>query len=187
MSKKLLITVAGTAALLVASPALAGSATVDINAKLDVIDGCVINGGAGVSDVQIDFGTVQNIAAVSTDIDAQTGPTLAGINVSCNVSSTTAAFEIGKGVNGSTTVRTLTNPAAVGTPGEFVAYHLYSNAARTSAFEYRPDGTTFPVNGGVITAGVPFSIIVYGRILNGDANNAVAGSYTDTASGTLTF
>lgn len=186
MSKNVITTTAGAIALLAASPAFAGSATVSINTTLDVADGCVINGGGGASAAQIDFGTVQNIAAVTGNIDAQTGGAT-GINVSCNVSSTTAAFTIGKGANGSSSVRTLSNSAASGTPGEFVAYHLYSSPARTSASEYLPDGTAFPVNGGVITANAPFTIVVYGRILSGDGANAVAGSYTDNTSGTLTF
>lgn len=183
MTKKLTMVVAGTLALIAASPALAQSANVNINSQLAVQDGCLINGGG--AGALLDFGLLQNAAALTVNIDAQT---LTGaIVVSCNVSSTTAAFTIGKGNNGSTILRTLANPAATGTPGEFVAYRLYATAGRTPASEYVPDGTTQPVNGGVIVAGTPFEITVYGRITAPDANPAVAGPYTDQTAGTLTF
>lgn len=183
MTRKILMATAGAVALVSGSPAFAGTANVDINTQLTVQDGCVINGGT--STALLDFGTIQNAGGTTVNIDAQTAP--GAISVSCNVSSTTATFQIGKGANGSDTLRTLSNPAAAGTAGEFVPYHLYATAGRTPASEYLPSGNQIAFNGGVITAGTPFDITLYGQIAGGDTSQAVAGSYTDVASGTLTF
>lgn len=184
MTKKLLMAATGALALMAASPAFAQTADVTINSQLAVQDGCIINGGPAATAL-LDFGLLQNAGGQTANIDAQTST--GAISVSCNVSSTTAAFTIGKGANGSTTLRTLQNAAAIGGAGEFVSYRLYATPGRTPASEYVPDGTSIPFNGGVITAGTPFEIVVYGRIAAGDANLAVSGNYTDNATGTLTF
>lgn len=183
MTKKHLMIATGAAALLAASPAFAGTATVIINSQLSVIDGCVINGSPGGASVILNFGTIQNAGAITGPIDAQTGA--GAITLLCNVSSLTAAISVGPGANGSTAQPTLRNPAAAGTAAEFVPYDIYAAAGRTPASKYVPDGTSIAFNGGVITANVPSSIDFFGRIPT--ATNAVSGSYADPRTATVSF
>lgn len=183
MTRKLLTAAAGAAALLGALPAFAQStATVNITSLLRVQDGCAINGGVNLA--VIDFGTIINAAARTDDVRGFTQGAGA-INVSCNVSSTTATFQINAGSNDSGGVHRLRNITGIGgAPGEFLEYRLFSNLALTSEYLI---SSPLPVNGGVITSGVPFEIVVYGRILNAQAVQAVAGLYQDITQGVLTF
>jgi hypothetical protein len=194
----------GVFALLSAVPAFAQqnitalqSVPIEIGSSFVVTDGCIINGDD--SSVTMDFGTVQNPAFLASDIfasvSAGTDPfnTFGGngsgsIEVAYNINSITATFEIGPGQNSSNILREMTNPLAAGTPGFGINYRLYSLTERTPASEYRPDGTKLALFGnGNIIAGNPFRINVFGRIFATDANRAVAGIYTDVATGTLTF
>lgn len=184
MIRNALWSAGGAAALLATAPAFAQTSDVLINFQLDVKSGCEINSGNATA--LLDFG-VKQAGSTSAMIDAQTAA--GAISVLCNISSTVATFEIGKGQNdGVGNLRFLNNPLVVaGGAGAQIAYRLYATPGRTPASEYVPDGTKIPVNGGVITAGAPFEITIYGRIESGDAKMAVTGTYTDQAAGTLTF
>ena len=183
MRKKLLKTSVLVAAMLGVSPAFAQStANVTITSLLQVQDGCAINGG--VNQAVLNFGTLVNASARTDDIRGSTQGAGA-INVSCNVSSTTATFQINAGNNDAGGVHRLRNITGIGgAPGEFLEYRLFSNPALTSEYLI---SSPLPINGGVITSGVPFEIIVYGQILNAQAVQAVAGSYLDVTQGVLTF
>jgi spore coat protein U-like protein len=200
MKCRLSIAAVGAVSLMANLPAAAqSSANVPINATLQVRDGCLIVADGANNSVTLDFGIVQNAAALATDIFGSVsagfdplntfgGNGSGSIDVTCNINSATATFEIGPGQNGSNTLRTLTNPLASGTPGFSVNYRLYSRSERTPASEYLPDGTKLLLFGnGNILAGVPFRINVFGRILSVDVRQAMAGPYTDIARGTLTF
>lgn len=199
MPKTWSLLAAGVACSLVASPALAQStANIPIRSTLRVQDGCLLTTDGPNNSVTLDFGVAPNPAALTTDIFGSVSAGSDALNtfggngsgaivVSCNAASTTATFEIGPGQNGSTSLRAMTNPLASGTPGFAVNYRLYSRFERTAAFEYRPDGTKLPLFGtGIIPIG-PFFINVFGRVLSADVSQAVAGTYTDSATGTLTF
>ena len=184
MKSKLMTAAAGAAALFMISPTFAQStADVRITSILRVQDGCAINGG--VNNAVLDFGTIVNAAARTDDVRASTQTGGGPIIVSCNVSSTTATFQINAGFNDAGGVHRLRNVLGIGgAPGEFLEYRLFSDLALTSEYLI---STPLPVNGGVITSGVPFEIIVYGRILNAQAVQAVAGFYQDITTGVLTF
>jgi hypothetical protein len=172
------------------------SATVDIFVTLSVLDGCVINGSTSPSNSLLSFGTIQNPGALALDVTAQGQP----INVLCNVDSTSATFQIDAGNNDSGGVHRLTKdrlvPLGGGTPPppRFVNYHVYARPGDPSS-EYLI-GTPIPIGGngvlggpppGVIRAGVPFDITLFGTILNTDIRDAVAGTYNDILRGVLTF
>ena len=186
MRKKLLKTSVLVAAMLGVSPAFAQStANVTITSLLTVQDGCVINGGASLA--LINFGTVANPGARTDDIRGNTQASGSPIVVSCNVNSSAATFQINAGNNDSGGVHRLRNITGVGgAPGEFLEYRLFSSATLSPASEYQISNP-LPANGGTITAGVPFEIVVFGRILNAQAVQAVAGIYQDITQGVLTF
>jgi spore coat protein U-like protein len=170
------------------------SATVDIFVDLTVRDGCVVNGSTSPSSL-LTFGAIQNPAALFGDVTAQGQP----IEVRCNVDSTSATFQIDAGNNDSGGVHRLAQNQLIvvggGTPPppRFINYHVYARPGDTSSVYLI--GTPIPIGGGVlggsppgvIRAGVPFNITLYGSILNADIREAVASNYTDTLRGVLTF
>lgn len=178
MRKKLFAASTGALALLAATPAFAqGSVDTVIGATFQVLDGCSINGGN--NDALINFGVLQNAVAQTANIDASTAD--AGstpITISCNVNSTTAAFEIQGGQTDIGGVHNLRGSSTV------VPYRLYADPGRFIEYTI---GNPVVVGTGNITSGVPFSIIVYGRILAADARAARNDTYTDSVSASLTF
>ena len=108
MKIKLLTAAAGAAALFMISPAFAQStADVSITSILRVQDGCAINGGVNLA--VLDFGTIVNAAARTDDVRAISSLSGGPIIVSCNVSSTTATFQINAGNNDAGGVHRLRN------------------------------------------------------------------------------
>lgn len=184
MTKKLLMAAAGVFALLSAAPAFAQqNVSIEISSSFVVTDGCIVGGGNNTGN--IDFGEVQNPSGLATDVD---GSTVTGdpITVSCNVSSTTASLQINAGQNDAAGVHRLRNLDAPGLPGEFIEYHVYSDPSRAPGSEFTI-GNPLPINGGVITAGTPFEIPVYGRIFRANAAQAVAGNHTDRLQAIFSF
>jgi spore coat protein U-like protein len=185
MSRKLLMAATGAAALFAAAPAWAQSASENIIVSLKVDPTCSINVNQLLSG-SLAFPTVQTAGALQGDIDAQTTTSGAGgINVECNTASGVPMFAIGTGANDSGGVRRLRNISS----GQLVPYRLYADAARSSAFEFTPDGTKRAVNGGSpVTPNVAFDIVVYGRISKADVTSGLdAGDLDDTVLGTLSF
>jgi hypothetical protein len=185
VSRKLLNAIIGAAALCTVTPAFAqSSASVTITSLLQIQDGCLINGG-GLASSLLNFGVIQNAGAVTGGRRATTSQGGGPIIVSCNVNSTTAAFQIDAGNNDSGGVHRLRNVTGIGgAPGEFLEYHLYSNFALTSEYLI---GSPIAVNGGIIASGSPFEIVVYGEIPNDQITQGVAGLYQDIVQAKLTF
>lgn len=179
MTKKLFAAATGMLALFAAAPAFAqGSVDTVIGATFQVLDGCSINGGN--NDALINFGVLQNAVAQTANIDASTadgGST--PITISCNVNSTVAAFEIQGGQTDIGSTHNLRGSTSV-----LIPYRLYANPQRTIEYTI---GNPVVVGTGNITSGVPFNIIVYGRILAADARVAIKDTYTDSVNASLTF
>lgn len=190
MNLKYLITAASAVMTFGAAPALAqSSATVPIDVTFSVVDGCVINGNNGPS--LISFGTIQNAGAQRGEIIGSTRNSGgAPIIVNCNVNSASATFEVDGGVNSNNGanagIRKIGNANVdSGTPGDVLEYRLYTED-RSSEYLI---STPLPVNGGIITANVPFEINLTAVIAPQQVNLAIANGspYSDFATGTLKF
>lgn len=180
MTKKLLMSAGGLLALLTVAPAFAQTTTnVPITVNLTVGSACVVNGGG--AGTLIRFPTVANPLAFVGNLDGSNLASDAGtpLSITCNASTAAATFEIDAGLNDSGGVHRLTNGASL------AQYRVYSAASRSSASEYLIS-TTQPL-GQSITANTPFTLALYGRILQAVVNAAPAGNYTDTLAGVLKF
>lgn len=189
MTSKMFIRALAVGAMFSAAPAFAQQTTsTSVLVALEVQDGCVINGSSTTSQstALLSFGSIQNAGGQGFDL---TGSTTAGlgtpITVSCNVNSTSAAFSLDGGQNASGGTRRLRNPSATtGSTAEFIPYQVYQDVARTAEYLISTPRT---VNGGVIAAGTPFNVDLFGFIARANVLPAVAGDYSDNLIGTLSF
>jgi spore coat protein U-like protein len=169
--------ICGAAALLVATPSLAGSVTGTIAVSLTVTDACAVNGGSITSG---SLGQVGAIAFASQpgifgNVDAAMVATGggAGIAVLCSPG-LTPAMTIGAGANDSNSVRHLASGS------NQIAYHLYSDSGRTTEITI---GQQLSLGTATTT---PFSVPIYARVNSGGAV-LPGGSYTDTVQVTLSW
>jgi spore coat protein U-like protein len=172
---------AATAALMATAPAVAQTVQVPlkVTSTLEVNEVCTVNGGAELTEV--DFGTVQNPADFAGDLLGSNLEASGGISlsISCNRVVNNAQFSVSSGDNDQGGVRRLVGADS----GSFIPYRLFLDAAAT-AVELTP-GT--PRSVGSFAANQTFTIPIYGRIANAAIRAAVNDTYTDAASGTLTF
>lgn len=156
--RKIAIVLAASAAV-VATPALAQTATGTVEVSLNVSSAC------SVTAQPLSFGSV---TALDANIDASSPTT-----VKCTPN---AAYtvNVGYGANaGATTQRKLKSAA-----GDVVNYELYSDASRTTAWTPTA-GVTGTGNGS------DQAMTIYGRVPTQTA--VPAGSYTDSVVVTVTY
>ena len=188
---KIQMMVIGVLALLATSPAFSQTTTnVPIGVALSLSPACNINDPTVVP-VPINFPTVSNPSGQVANLDVDTGL----IFFDCNQSSVTATVRIDGGNNPSGGIRRLVNLAAAGTSGQYVAYHLYDSAGRTSGSELligspRPllafSGPT-PNAPAAVVGGTDQNFTIYARIIANDVRLAAAGIFTDSLTLTLTL
>jgi spore coat protein U-like protein len=147
------------ASLLVASPALATTATDHLSVTATVLSGCSLNGGT-LSFGQYVSGQAQNLDAAGT------------INyTNCNGNLT---FELDGGNAGDV------NNRAMSSGGNKLKYQLYRNNTRTVLW-----GTGSDAYGLQLLSTLTGTVNVYGRIPSGQA--VAPGTYNDVVNITLTF
>ncbi len=167
---------AGAGVTALAAPAAAaGSSSGTIGVSLNVTNACVVN---GATQVQSNVGSVGDIAfadqpGIFGDVDSQLVGTLGALQVQCSPG-VTPQLTIGGGANDSSGRRRM----AVN--GQYLAYRLFSDAARTSELSI---GANIAL-GTATTA--PISVPIYARTTSAGAVLA-AGRYTDTVQITLTW
>lgn len=153
-------------AAVVASPALAATATNTMPVSVDVINSCT------VAATPMAFGAPTAIGGTNID-------TTATITLNCT-NGATYDVALDNGLNAASGQRYMSNGAA--TPVK-IPYNVYRDSGRTLAW-----GATTGTNTSAGTAGVSglVTLTAYGRIPS-SATSVGAGSYTDTVTVTVTF
>ncbi len=157
---------------LTAQPASAGTATATLTVTASIASTCTINAAT------LAFGAYDPVVVNKTvNLDQITT-----IGFTCTLGST-GTIDIDKGANSTGTTpnfqRRLTDGA---TPtAHFLNYNLYQDAAHTTLWGTTTSGTA-EANAGL---GVAQTTNLYGRIPSGQ--NGTNGSYTDSATMTITF
>ncbi|ACE84644.1 Spore Coat Protein U domain protein [Cellvibrio japonicus Ueda107] len=133
--------------------------------------GCQVN-NSNVQSGVVDFGAL-NFGSINTlnaqHIDATTtGSGNGSIEMECS-DGTSFTISLGNGLHYNNGNRAMVN---TGSPGVFLAYALYQDAARTI-----PWSDSAPLTG--TASGAPQAFHVYGRIPGGQSGIS-AGTYTDT-------
>jgi spore coat protein U-like protein len=163
--------------LVVSAPAQAGSAVGTIGVELNVTSACVVN---GASSVTADFGSAGKILFADQpglfgDTDASLVATGggSGLSVQCSPGST-PSLTVGSGAHDGGGLRHV----ASGT--NTVAYHLFSDAARTSEITIGQQ-----LSLGTATSSA-INVPIYART-NSAGTVLAAGKYTDTVQVTLSW
>ena len=133
----------------------------------------IVQAECNVATVPVEFGNYLPVGThATTPLDA-TG----GINVYCTAG-TVATVSLGAGLNAGGGGRRMAGPA-----GSFLAYQLYSDAARSMIWSTSPNtvsgtatSTTLPIGGG---------LVVYGRVPAGQ--DPIVGIHTDTVQATVNY
>lgn len=127
-----------------------------------------------VTVVAMNFGVYMPMSSAHVDVNGQVG-------VRCQAQPGSFTVSIGPGGSGDQLARTLSNGS-----GDFIAYNMYRNAART---EIWGDGTppTFVVSGVRNSQGRPtfYNYTIYGRMFSGQTPNP--GVYVDNVMVTVLF
>lgn len=152
-----------------ACPAMAGSATSNINVSSNVPANCIISTGS------LSFGAYDPIVAnVSNPVDAT-----ATITTTCT-GGATATITIGQGNNAATNSTDESPKRRLIFSTSTLNYYLYQDSERNTPWGNTP-GTGVSVNG----VATPHVTTVYGRIPSGQ--NAGVGSHSDTVTATVSF
>lgn len=139
----------------------AASVTDNLAVSATVIANCSID----ATTVPLAFGNYDGIVTnLATPLDAA-----ASVDVTCTDGATGVTLSAGNGTSFSSGTRHMTKGA------DILAYELYSDAARATAFAAEP----------VTADGTAQTIDVYGRVPAAEA--APVGAYTDTVVMTATF
>lgn len=151
----------------------AATATTTFKAKIVITESCSFTATPAVD---VDFGT-QARATTAVTVD-----NAGSVTVNCTPG-TSYTLGLNGGLN---TIGTIATPVAgdrrmrLGSTGSnYVGYELYQNTGRTT-FWGNASGTWVSGTG----TGVNVTVPVYGRVIN---VNAVAGSYEDTITATITY
>lgn len=148
-----------------AQPAFAATTSSDLDVSATVTSNCV------VSTSPIAFGDVN--VTTNTDVDG-TG----GISVTCtNGTAWAAAADAGTGVGADLSVRKMTSGA------NLLNYALFTDSGRTTVWGDGVDTSSTITGTGT---GSAQASTIYGRVLSGQTA-ALAGSYADTVTVTLTY
>lgn len=149
-----------------AQPALAATATSDLNVSATVTSNCT------VSTTPIDFGNVDVTAG--QDVDA-TG----GISVTCtNGTAWAASADAGQGTGASLATRKMANGS------DLLNYVLYTDSSRTSVWGDGAGSSTATISD--TGTGTSQDSTIYGRVPSGQTS-VPAGSYADTVTVTVTY
>lgn len=149
-----------------AMPASAQSATANLTVSATVTVNCTI------STSPVAFGNYDPVVAnASAALDA-TGT----ITVACTKGAT-SSIGLNLGSNGSGSTRRMSSGG-----GNYLAYELYSNAARTTVWENSGAGL---LSTGVSPSKAARTFTVYGRVAGNQ--DVSAGGYTDTVVATVNF
>jgi spore coat protein U-like protein len=158
MTRRILLTAAALATVLLAAPARAATNTGTLAVSANVVTSCEITASA------LNFG----------NYDGAQNDNTATITVNCNTASVnySVALDIGNSWDGTT--RRMANG------GSFLAYDLFSDAGRTTAWAAEA-GTT-----SAASPSTDSSLVIYGRI---PANQILTttGAYADSVVMTVTF
>ena len=169
--------VAGFAAAILSSSAMAGSSNGTIGVSLNVSDACAVNGGSTTSGALGQLGAIAfaDQPGIFGNVDATMVATGggAGIAVLCSPG-LTPSMTIGAGANDGSSVRHLASGS------NQVAYRLYSDSGRTNEITI---GQQLSLGTATTT---PFSVPIYARVNSGGAV-LPGGSYTDTVQVTLSW
>jgi spore coat protein U-like protein len=168
--------VAAIAAIVAATPAFAGSATGTLDVELNVTNACVVNGATAVSS---SFGSAGKMLfadqpGLFDNVDAQALTTGGNtIGVTCSPGAV-PSLTVGSGAHDSSGTRRLVSGA------NSVAYHLFSDAARTNELAIGQ-----AINLGTATSS-QINVPIFGGVNSGGVILA-AGKYTDTVQLTLSW
>lgn len=161
------------AALAAVSSAQAVTDSTTLNVSLTLTSGCQFN----AAPTDVNFGSATSTSA-AVALDA-----VGALNVTCTNGT---SYTIGLDGGGSNTGAAVT-PAAgsrrmqlLNAPGNYVAYDLYRDAARTSFWGNIVGTDALDDTGTGSTQSIP----VYGRVTN---VNAVSGAYADVVTATITY
>lgn len=154
-----------------AQPTFAGTATATLTVTASIASTCTINAAT------LAFGAYDPVVVNKTvNLDQSTT-----IGFTCTLGST-GTIDIDKGANSTGTTPNFQRRLSDGaTPAHFLTYNLYQDAARTTLWGTTTSGTA-EANVGL---GVAQTTNLYGRIPSGQ--NGTSGSYTDSATMTITF
>lgn len=162
------LSVLATGSAFAATPSNGTDATKTLTVTATVPAKCAI-----VANATLAFGNYDG----SADVDSSTA-----ITFKCTK---TSIFDIG--INGTVGSRTMAGPG-----GDTLAYELYSDSGRTTAWGNTQDTDTVDADEGADTTGNGFSTgataqskTVYGRIATGQDKNA--GAYSDTRTITIYY
>ncbi|WBO23011.1 Csu type fimbrial protein [Sphingomonas abietis] len=165
------------AGLFASAPAQAGSSAGTIGVSLTVTAACAVNAATSVAATIGQLGSISFASqpGIFSNTDAAMVATGggSGISVLCSPG-LTPTFTVGAGANDDSTFHYLASN------GSKVAYHLYSDAGRTSEITI---GQVLNLGTATSTA---FNVPIYGRV---SSNGAAlpAGNYTDTVQVTLAW
>ncbi|MFT3762903.1 MAG: spore coat protein U domain-containing protein [Pseudoxanthomonas sp.] len=165
----------GLVAAIAAMPAFAATSTGSLTVKATVVSSCAVNTNTAgtVTNAVLDFGNITT-ANLGSSIDADTtGSGGTSLTVLCS-NGTNYTYYANYGSNASGNQRRMAN----GT--EMIAYDLYSNQARSTAFPTSGSTASATGNGSVQ------SYTIYGRI-PALSSLPTAGTYTDTVTLTVEY
>lgn len=133
----------------------------------------IVQAECNVTTVPVEFGSYFPVGTHATMPLDSTG----SVNVYCTAG-TVATVSLGAGLNFAGGARRMAGPA-----GSFLAYELYSDAARSSVWSTSPNtvsgtstSTTMPIGGG---------LVVYGRVPQ--RQDPIVGIHTDTVQATVNY
>ena len=147
------------------SSVYAASATTTIPVSATVIQSCTITSGP------LSFGNYNGISGAAIDVAGSMSP-------ACTTGTTySISLDAGVGAGANAGTRKLTGPV-----GASLAYGIYADAARTTAWGDGSFGTVLQTGVG---NGTVATLQMYGRIPA--SQNAPAGAYADTITVTVTY
>jgi spore coat protein U-like protein len=161
------------AALAAVSSAQAVTDSTTLNVSLTLTSGCQFSAPS----TDVSFGSATSTSA-AVALDA-----IGALNVTCtNGTSYTIGLDGGSNNTGAAITPTASSRRMqlLNAPGNYVAYDLYQDAARTTFWGNIANTDALDGSG----TGNPQSIPVYGRVTN---VNAVAGAYADVVTATITY